>query len=140
VTRSSRSSSRADSYRFHASMADNSSSKSLSWPARILAGALIGGLLGAFYPLEFTVTGLLASMAAGAAFFSIIGLFGGVPSEKPGLFIVLVGIAGGVAGLVWAKIIEAELPAPVIWGAILGVLMMLIEMELARSSKGRTEK
>ena len=136
MTQSSRSGRTSSSLLRHTLMAENSRSKGLSWPARALVGALLGCFVGVFYLLpDFTAKGLLASMVAGAVFSSIIGVFGILLSEKPGLMVLLCMIAGGIAGRAWAGVLESDWQVPVIWGAILGIVLALVEAKDSFSSE-----
>lgn len=72
------------------------------WWKRLLIGALVGGLFGAFeiWFYEFSLNRLIAAILSGASFFAIVGLLA-VKVAKDSSKVMAFGFAGSVAGIAY---------------------------------------
>ena len=74
-----------------------------SWWKRVLIGALVGAVYGAFsiWFYEVSLVRLLAASISGATYFAVLGLVGPKFGKDRSKFIALSGFSGFVAGIAY---------------------------------------
>ena len=70
-----------------------------------------------------SVKEIVASVVAGAIFFSIVAVFAVLVSNKPALFILLSGLAGAIAAVGFAEVMGVDWKSDAIWGAVFGAVI-----------------
>ena len=119
---------------------DNSSAKIPTWPKRAVIGVFMGGFIGLLYFWGPSVKELVASVIAGAIFFSIVAVFGVVLSDKRALIPLLWGLAGAVAGFGWTEVAGGDWMSGAIWGAVFGVVLWVFGGGFSQSHEGKDQK
>ena len=102
---------------------DQPSSNIPSWPKRAVIGVFLGGFCGLLYFWGPSVKEIVASVVAGAIFFSIVAVFAVLVSNKPALFILLSGLAGAIAAVGFAEVMGVDWKSDAIWGAVFGAVI-----------------
>ena len=85
---------------------------------------------------ELTLGGVVAGAAAGAVFAALLGVFGVILLRHSILTFLFCGVAGSVAGAVWASIRAVSMGSGLLVGGMLGIAVAVFELRVFSSSNG----
>ena len=118
-------------------MVNKPSDSGFSWLGRALVGAILGALFGPIYFLdEFSFQAVVSSALAGALFAAALAVFGIFCKQRPIITLLLCGIAGSVAGIVFAYFRDSSIAYGILVGGIFGAVIAVLELRVFASSKG----